>query len=616
MVVSFLADLRRSSPCFLLALAGSVGLAPNLEASPDRSAPASVIYSSPVPNARYVRPETQLILRFDRAVDPFAPGFTVTVSGSRSGPHPGRVRLVEEGRTLLFQPERRFEAGERVRVSLGAALRLRTGGPEERQRLEFTIAAVPPPAAPGRAARAAALRRLAGATISPPDDLGSPDTLPPGFPSLAITRRGNTEPGNLFLTNFVLGAGGPHFLMVLDDAGTPRFHRAMPANCIDFKLQPGGRLSYFDYGASKFFIMDSTCTVVDSIACGDGFTTDPHELLLLPNGHALVMGEDPQVVDMSAVVPLGDPSALVLGLVIQELDADRNVVFQWRSWDHFEITDATHEDLTTANIDYVHANALEVDSDGHLLLSSRHMDEITKIHRGTGEILWRWGGKNNQFVFLDDPLGFSHQHAIRRTPAGTFTLFDNGNYHVPPFSRAVEYELDEGARTARLVWQYRHQPDIYGRAMGYVQRLPGGSTLISWGTGKPDVVEVAPDGTPVMELRLPAGQVTYRAFRREWAPTTGLPVPSPPAAVRLSQNFPNPFRGQTEMTLGLPSAARVRLRVLDLQGRSVHEESDAAPRSAGTHRLVVNLEGRAGGVYFCHVATETGSVTRRIVHLP
>lgn len=94
---------------------------------------------------------------------------------------------------------------------------------------------------------------------------------------------------------------------------------------------------------------------------------------------------------MSAVAPDGNVAVTVSGLIIHGLDRQKNVVFQWRIWDHFKITDATHENLTAATIDYVHGNALEVDADGNLLLSSRHMDEITKIDRGTGEMPWRMG---------------------------------------------------------------------------------------------------------------------------------------------------------------------------------------------------------------------------------
>ena len=55
--------------------------------------------------------------------------------------------------------------------------------------------------------------------------------------------------------------------------------------------------------------------------------------------------------------------------------------------------------LAATIIDYCHTNAIEQDNDGNILISSRNMDEITKINRITGQIIWRLGGKNNQFEF-------------------------------------------------------------------------------------------------------------------------------------------------------------------------------------------------------------------------
>ncbi len=68
---------------------------------------------------------------------------------------------------------------------------------------------------------------------------------------------------------------------------------------------------------------------------------------------------DRQLVGMDTVVTGGNPNAVVTGVVLQELDEDKNLVFQWRSWDHFKITDATDDIiLTDSLIDYVHANAI------------------------------------------------------------------------------------------------------------------------------------------------------------------------------------------------------------------------------------------------------------------
>jgi hypothetical protein len=231
----------------------------------------------------------------------------------------------------------------------------------------------------------------------------------------------------------------------------------------------------------------------------------------------------------------------VLDMVIEEIEPDGTVVFEWRSVDHFNVTDAQHEDLTGETVDHVHPNSLDLDADGNILLSSRHLDEVTKISRATGAIIWRLGGKNNQFTFTNDPGHFSHQHDARRIANGNILLFDNGNYHAVHYSRAVEYRLDEQAKTATRVWQYRHTPDIYGYAMGNAQRLPNGNTMIGWGASNV-ITEVRPDGTIAFEMTMPPGVFTYRAFRLPAASrsvkttllapandTTGLP-----ASVRLT----------------------------------------------------------------------------------
>jgi hypothetical protein len=120
------------------------------------------------------------------------------------------------------------------------------------------------------------------------------------------------------------------------------------------------------------------------------------------------------------------PNAALIDLVIQEVDREGNVSWEWDASEHFDVADATSDiDLTKSVVDWAHCNAIDIDADGNLLLSSRHLDEITKIDRATGEILWRLGGeecRNNQFTLLDDFLveggdtlffGFSHQHGVR-----------------------------------------------------------------------------------------------------------------------------------------------------------------------------------------------------------
>jgi len=98
----------------------------------------------------------------------------------------------------------------------------------------------------------------------------------------------------------------------------------------------------------------------------------------------------------------------------------------------------------------------------------KNLDEITKVDHNTGNIIWRLGGKNNQFTFANDNLGFSRQHDIRRFSNGDISLFDNGEYHPVQVSSAVEYKLDEVNKSANLVRRIYHN-NIYTVTEGSVE---------------------------------------------------------------------------------------------------------------------------------------------------
>ncbi len=316
-----------------------------------------------------------------------------------------------------------------------------------------------------------------------------------------------------------------NYLSINDRYGIPLFFRKTDYNTLNFHVLDNGTLTYASNRYSlpeleKYYFMDSSYVVTDSIKTVGGYNLDGHDMLLLDNGNYLLMSYDPQTVNMSTVVPGGNPSATVIGLVIQEVDLNGNLYFQWRSWDHFEITDATSDiSLTAQSIDYVHGNAFDIDSDGNILLSSRHLDEITKIDFETGEVIYRMGllAKNNEFTFIDDNLGFSHQHDVRLLPNGNISIYDNGNLHASQFSRALEYDIDETNKTATLVWSYRNNPDIYGMATGSYRRDNDGTHLIGWGSTWPlGGTELLSDNTIASELIFPTGVYSYRILKHHW----------------------------------------------------------------------------------------------------
>ncbi len=507
---------------FLLITAASIAAPVNREAFQ---------YLSPRPDAELVSPETSIAIRpgaalaeeclFDHRI--------LRVDGSSSGAVRGRLSLSDDRKTLFFTPSLAFVAGEQVRVRLREGLlttegselpaidyRFTVAGNFLRPRIEDQIAALHKELGP------LALSTAAERKSSPRERILNSVNggLPANFPPIEIVVDNQPSDGYIFASPFAFGdqSAKPTFLMILDNHATPVFYRKVDPFVLDFKVQPNGSLSYWAPDVQGYRTMDSNFTLGKHYRMKNGYTTDFHGIQILPNGHSFMMSYDRQPLDMSKVVEGGREDAIVIGLVLQELDASDNVVFEWRSWDHFAITDAVDSvSLKDSVVDYSHGNSIEVDSDTSLIVSSRHMDEITKIDRRSGEIIWRFGGENNQFTFINDERRFSHQHDARILPNGNLLLFDNGNFHKERWSSAVEYILDDVNMTATLVRRIRMEPDTYGAFMGSAQRLPGGNTVMGWGNGNPLITEHNVDGKAALAFEIP--RFNYRAFKFPWQTT-------------------------------------------------------------------------------------------------
>jgi hypothetical protein len=150
------------------------------------------------------------------------------------------------------------------------------------------------------------------------------------------------------------------------------------------------------------------------------------------------------------------------------------------------------------------------------MISLRHFNEITKIEYSTGNILWRLGGKQNQFTFPNDSLRFTGQHDIRRVSDTSVSLFDNGQYTNPPIARGLEYALDEDNKIATLAWEYIYDSAMYSGACGSHQLIENGNHLVDFGFTNggvfPWMVVVKPDKSKILEISYPSGYISYRAF--------------------------------------------------------------------------------------------------------
>lgn len=347
-------------------------------------------------------------------------------------------------------------------------------------------------------------------------------TLLAQIPSYNVTLNNNPYDANIF---FMTGGSQLKPVTITDKNGSTIFWDNWGLKGWDFKLNENRKITFFDRVSKGWYVMDSLQNIVDSVYCKNGYIADNHDFIALPNGNYILFAYDPQPYAMDTIVAGGSPNAIVEGLIIQELDSNHNLLFEWSSWDHFHVTDNVHLNLTNNNINFIHANAIDIDFDGNLLISSRNLDEITKIHRTTGEIIWRWGGSQNQFNFVND-YPFTHQHTIRKTGINRYLLYDNGNFSSnytgnANVSRAVEYELDTINMTATKIWEFVHPNSLYTPSTGGVQRLPNGNTLICFGNlqafGSGSIVtEVDTNNNIVFQMEFVNGQNLYRAHKFDW----------------------------------------------------------------------------------------------------
>lgn len=354
--------------------------------------------------------------------------------------------------------------------------------------------------------------------------------LPPDFPTVTVTT--NYAPavagGYIFEAVNLPAPGIGYYAMILGNDGAPLWYQQLTNACWDFKVLPNGLLhyaqqtrglSYTGGGDVLHQILDENYYLTETIQAGNGYVAESHDFKMLANGNVLLVAYYLSQVDMSQVVSNGNPAALVSGAVLQELDGQRNVVWQWRSWDHYPFT-SQWVNSTASVISEFHINCVFQDDDGNLVISTP--DWVKKISRQTGDILWHLGGAENQFTFVgvtqQEGVADFASHDINRLPNGNVLLYNNSRFGQKGSTSTVhEFSLDETNKIATLIWTYQPVPGVAGPFQGSAQRLANGNTFIGWG-GLPGVTPLAAtevSGTNVVfQMKFDnTNVISYRAFR-------------------------------------------------------------------------------------------------------
>ncbi len=350
-------------------------------------------------------------------------------------------------------------------------------------------------------------------------------SVPTDFPEWNVSiNNDGVAAGKIFVSN--ISTGGK-YIAILEHDGTPYFYKKLNNYSRDFKVQKNNVISMWDdIDYHKWILLDNELEPIDTITMANNVATDYHDFIVTENNHYLLQGHIFTPFDMSTVVAGGNPDALVREDVIQELDENKNLIFQWSTQNVFNYLDAVNTNLLASLIDYTHLNTIALDFDGNILLSFRHQNQILKIDRTSGEIIWRLGGAGNQFEWINENNPFTCQHDIRAVPdkPGFYTLFDNGNFSNPQISRVVEYKLDTANMTAEKVWEFYHEQNYFSERMGNAQLLENGNMFINYAiTELPKACEVTPDGEVVYEADFNVDTECYRTFKFKWENVSSKP---------------------------------------------------------------------------------------------
>lgn len=225
-----------------------------------------------------------------------------------------------------------------------------------------------------------------------------------------------------------------------------------------------------------------------------GAPLDGHDFLMIDLDHYILSG---YIKDTVYNIPDYPNGSSVVYSYLQEVQ-DGEIVWEWKSIDYPElysltVTDAveTANDFANQNTDipdYVHFNSMQLNEDGDLVCSFRHLNSIFCLDRTTREsqILWMLSGNGDEFG-LSDAEKTSSQHYA--TIDGNYiTVFDNGNKNGITCIRS--YLLDLEKKTAALVRTYSFDSK-FSFACGSTQHIADETYVIGWGAAIKDTVSMS-----------------------------------------------------------------------------------------------------------------------------
>jgi hypothetical protein len=507
---------------------GAVALLSSVAALACPAAGAQGLALSPLNGAPDASPRTQISF----LGIPSSEIARVSVVGSRSGRHSGRIQAYASSPGASFLPAHPFTQGERVTASAIVGAK----GHTRRVTTRFTIARMsgyrPPPTSGPAPAKPGTV-----------DSFVSEPALHP--PKLALTATAaGSAPGDVFITpTHGLGQSGP---MIVDGQGRLIWYRPVSTGKVATNLQvqsyhgqsvlvwwQGNLADELGVGFGTNEIYSSAYTPIAAVSAGNGYQADLHDMQITPQGSAFITAYS--VVDADLSSGGGSRSGTLQDAILQEIDIPTGLVmFEWHAFGHVALDASYSAPPRSARQpwDFFHINSVSPDpwGDGNFIVSARNTWAAYELSHTSGAVLWRLGGKRSSFK-MGPGTGTAWQHDVRWQPDRTLTLFDNGAApKAHSASRVIRERIDWRHRKVTLVGRDVRSPAVLAGSQGNYQMLPNGNSFVGWGED-PHFTEFSATGQMLLDGYIPSPGQSYRAYRFPWSATPAAP---PAIAVKSS----------------------------------------------------------------------------------
>jgi hypothetical protein len=456
---------------------------------------------------------------------------SVSVVGSSSGTHDGRLEAYSTGTGESFLPSQPFVPGEHVTVRARVS---EPGAATADVHTHFTIAIQAPVAQ-------TEFPNHAGSTADVQHYL-SAQTLTPSSVRVTTPAQPGATAGDFFLAPYQgTGSPGP---MIVDQAGNLVWFKPLPPGQSATNFRPQtyggetvltwwqGRVLKLGFGQGEDQIYNTAYQPIAHVAAGNGYHADLHEFLLTPQGTAWIDAFNPVRVNLASMG--GSPHGVVSDGIIQEVDVKTGLVmWEWHALGHIPLRDSYSRMPHTSTYywDYVHLNSIDPGPSDQLLLSSRSTWTIFDVNMHTGGFIWRIGGKYSGFKH-GAGTRFYWQHDAAWQPGGLVSVFDNGS--SPPEekqTRGLLLDPNPATKTVTLVKQFANpNQTLLTSSQGDLISLGDGNWLMGYG-GLPNFTEYSSSGAVLYDATLGPNVQDFRTYLAPWS---GQPKTVPSIAAQLA----------------------------------------------------------------------------------